>query len=143
LEILFLLIFAFVISQTAARYVARRVSPEWSQPRLTLLNGFILSLFLFGMDRNTLNVSSFRVPVQIIGIGILIFLVQRLYVLGLKNSEPFISALIMSSIVPISLTTELIFEKRFISFAETSLVLCYVVSVFFKLSTQRKSSMAA
>ena len=127
--ILFTVFLAVVCSQSCARYVARTNSPSWSQPRLTVLNAIflgIVSCLVLGIARVRL-----LAPINIalcLAVGTMILAIQRLYVYGLKRADPFISAMTLCTIVPISLSMEIVFEHRRLGTAEIALAAAYVFS---------------
>jgi hypothetical protein len=116
-------------SQACARYVARHRSPGWSQPRLTILNAVLLAAVLFLFSRGPVvgMPKAFNVSL-VVAVGTLILLVQRFYVFGLRKADPFISALALCSIVPLSLATEAVFEHRLIGHTEIALSGAYMIS---------------
>lgn len=118
-----------VCSQACARYVARNRSPAWSQPRLTILNALFLALVLVIFSHFTAARMTNPASLGLVAIvGTLVLLVQRFYVSGLQRADPFISALALCSIIPLSLATEAIFEHRVIRMAEIVLALAYVTA---------------
>jgi hypothetical protein len=128
--VLLLLVFLSVlVSQSCARYVARNRPSTWSQPRLTLLNAVFLCVVLIAFARA--SASSLR-DVGAIGIsilvGILILAIQRIYIFSLRATDPFISAMTLCTIVPLSLATEVVFEHRSLGVAEAALAVGYVIS---------------
>lgn len=127
--ILLLVFLAVVCSQSCARYVARTKAPSWSQPRLTILNAVFLTLVLCLI----LGPSSIRLLASLkvtlfLAAGAAILVIQRLYVYGLKRADPFISAMTLCTIVPISLGVETMFEHRRLGNSEIALAAAYVVS---------------
>ena len=128
--LLLLLVFlSVVISQSCARYVARNKSPSWSQPRLTILNAVFLSLIV-GISFHTANDPSLH-SINLIFclfIGVLVLIIQRFYVFGLKKADPFISAMTLCTIVPLSLGTEFLFEQRTVGLTEIALAAGYVIA---------------
>jgi hypothetical protein len=135
--ILLVIFLAVVCSQSCARYVARTKSPTWSQPRLTSLNAVFLGLvssIVLGPARVWLA-GSIRIGLCLT-VGAMILVIQRLYVYGLKRADPFISAMTICTIVPISLGAEALFEHRTIGMAESVLAAGYVLTnaIIMKLS---------
>lgn len=133
-----------ISSQTCARYVARNRSPSWSQPRLTILNAIFLGVVIGLFSRTAIHVTP-----RFTGIGLivltcaLIYTVQRFYVFGMKKADPFISAMTLCTIVPLSLGTEVIFEHRIVDPIEIVLAVGYVLAtlVTVRLATCRSSAM--
>jgi len=128
-SILLVVFLTVVCSQSCARYVARTKSPGWSQPRLTILNAVFLAIVLCLV----LGTSRIRLLASInmalcLGFGAMVLAIQRLYVYGLKRADPFISAMTLCTIVPISLGMEMIFEHRMLGSAEIILAAGYVLS---------------
>jgi len=117
-------------SQACARYVARHRSPGWSQPRLTILNAVLLGVVLFLFSRSPAVGMPNAVSIGlVVTVGALILLVQRFYVFGLRKADPFISALALCSIVPLSVATEAVFEHRVIGHMEIALCGAYIISM--------------
>jgi hypothetical protein len=58
----------------------------------------------------------------------IIFAVQRFYVFGLKQADPFISAMTLCTIIPLSLGTEVIFEHRIVDSMEIVMAVGYVLA---------------
>jgi hypothetical protein len=127
--ILFLVFLSVVISQSCARYVARNRDPSWSQPRLTMLNAIFLAIVLSVAlhQSKVILQQSIKVGLCFV-VGVMILMIQRLYVYGLKNADPFISAMTLCTIVPLSLGIESVFEHRKVDLAEIALATGYVLS---------------
>jgi hypothetical protein len=116
-----------VISQSCARYVARYRSPSWSQPRLTVLNALFLAVVL-GVA-HLQSRAGMHLPIAIgfcVFAGVVVLLIQRFYIFGLKNADPFISAMMLCTIVPLSLAIDIFFEHRIIGLPEVILGTGYV-----------------
>jgi drug/metabolite transporter (DMT)-like permease len=130
LWLILLLVFAsIIVSQSCARYVARNRSPTWSQPRLTLLNAALLSVVL--ELRLSHSGTALRPSIRIstcLGVGIMILAIQRLYVFGLRKADPFISAMTLCTIVPLSLGIEFVVEHRQVHLAEAAFAAGYILS---------------
>src|SRR6266702_7622783 len=124
--ILLLVFLSVVISQSCARYVARNRAPSWSQPRLTMLNAIFLALVLSVALHHSRSVLQHSMKISLcLFVGVMILLIQRLYVYGLKKADPFISAMTLCTIVPLSLGIEFIFEHRRVGLAEIALATGY------------------
>ena len=118
-----------VISQSCARYVARYRSPSWSQPRLTVLNALFLAVVL-GVVHSQ-SKATIQLPFAVVFCvfaGVAVLLIQRLYIFGLKKADPFISAMALCTIVPLSLVTDMLFEHRTVSLTEIILAAGYVIA---------------
>jgi hypothetical protein len=116
-------------SQACARYVARNKSPSWSQPRLTILNAIFLGVVIGFFPRTAINQAPGFTAIELIVLtGALIYTVQRFYVFGLKKADPFISAMTLCTIVPLSLGTEVTFEHRIVGSIEIVLAMGYVLA---------------
>ena len=127
--ILCLVFVSVVISQSCARYVARHRSPGWSQPKLTISNAVLLSVVLGIALYRSNEVLQHAIHIGLcILVGVLILLIQRLYVFGLKKADPFISAMTLCTMVPLSLGMEILFERRLVGTAEVALAVGYVMS---------------
>ncbi len=99
-----------VVSQAMARIVARRHSPTWAPPRLAAHNGILLvgASLVLGNTLITLPIWKWTALPLVFAIGI--FLVQMLYLHGLKVTNPTLSALLLSTSVPICIGVEYIWE---------------------------------
>ena len=118
-----------ISSQACARYVARNKPPSWSQPRLTILNSICLGIVMGLFSRTAVNLPPRFTSIGLIVLtGALIFTIQRFYVSGLKKADPFISAMTLCTIVPLSLGTEVVFENRIVDPIEIVLAVGYVLS---------------
>jgi len=118
-----------ISSQACARYVARNKSPSWSQPRVTILNSILLGIVIGLFSRTAVNLAPRFTSIGLIVLtGALIYAVQRFYVSGLNKADPFISAMTLCTIVPLSLGTEVIFEHRIVDPVEIVLAAGYVLA---------------
>jgi drug/metabolite transporter (DMT)-like permease len=132
-------LFSSIISQACARYVARNKSPSWSQPRLTILNAIFLGVVIGLFSRTAINLAPRFTGIGLIVLaGATVYTIQRFYVFGLKKMDPFISAMTLCTIVPLSLGTEVIFENRIVDPIEIVLAVGYVLAtaVTVKFATQ-------
>ena len=104
------LVFLAVVSQSMARIVARLHSPMWAPPRLAAFNGILLvgASLVLGNTLVTLPVWKWTALPLVFAIGI--FLVQMLYLHGLKVTNPTLSALLLSTSVPISIGVEYLWD---------------------------------
>jgi drug/metabolite transporter (DMT)-like permease len=100
------LIFFAVVSQSMARIIARRHSPTWAPPRLAAYNGILLvgASLIMGNTLVTLPIWKWTVLPLVFGVGI--FLLQTLYLHGLKVTNPTLAALLISMSVPITIGVE-------------------------------------
>ena len=132
---------AAVASQACARYVARNRTSSWSQPRLTVLNALFLCLLIGIVSHPNVDVLPHSMSVALVALtGALVFAVQRFYVFGLKRAEPFISAMILCTIVPLSLCIEVMFERRVVSLLEMALAAAYVVATAVSVQVASQST---
>jgi drug/metabolite transporter (DMT)-like permease len=112
----------------AARSLTGRAGPIWIQARVALLSGCFLSLFVcltYGAQGLENFGSSFLLGLLT---GFAILLVQSSFLFGLKNSAPYLSALLLSSSVPISLFAEAVTGSG--SFGAPELVLSAIYCLF-------------
>ncbi len=127
--LLLLVLLSVVISQSCARYISRSRSPGWSQPRVTIMNSAFLSLIvsiaIHGANEVPLNSINL---VFCLFLGALVLIIQRFYIFGLKRADPFISAMTLCTIVPLSLGTEFLFEHRAVGLMEIALAAGYVLA---------------
>jgi drug/metabolite transporter (DMT)-like permease len=127
--ILLCVFLSVIISQSCARYVARHRSPSWSQPRLTILNALFLSVVLSVVHSQSKATIQFPFAVVFcVFAGVSVLLIQRLYIFGLTKADPFISAMALCTIVPLSLVTDMLFEHRTIGPLEICLAAGYVIA---------------
>jgi hypothetical protein len=127
--ILLVVLACVVCSQSCARYVARTKSPTWSQPRLTSLNAIFLSVVLcIALGSAKVRVAASVNFILCLGVGAMILVIQRLYVYGLERADPFISAMTLCTIVPISLGAQVLFEHRAVGIPESALAVGYVLT---------------
>lgn len=132
---------ASIGSQACARYVARNKSPGWSQPRLTILNAIFLGVVIGLFSRTAIGVQPRFMSIGLIVLtGALIYTIQRFYVFGLKKADPFISAMTLCMIVPLSLGTEAIFEHRIVDPFEIVLAAGYVLATAVSVRVATQSS---
>lgn len=128
-------------SQACARYVARNKSPSWSQPRLTILNTIFLGAVIGLFSRTAIIVPPRFTSIGLILLtGALIYTIQRFYVFGLKKADPFISAMTLCTIVPLSLGTEVIFEHRIVDPIEIVLAAGYVLATVVSVRAATQST---
>jgi drug/metabolite transporter (DMT)-like permease len=94
-----------------------------------MLNAIFLALVLSVALHHSRAVLQHSVKIGLcFFVGVMILLIQRLYVYGLRRADPFISAMTLCTIVPLSLGIESIFEHRRVGLAEIALATGYVVS---------------
>jgi drug/metabolite transporter (DMT)-like permease len=130
-----------ISSQACARYVARNKPPSWSQPRLTILNSIFLGIVIGLFSRTAVNLAPRFTSIELIVLtAALIYRVQRFYVSGLKKADPFISAMTLCTIVPLSLGTEVIFEHRIVDPIEIVLAVGYVLATAVSTSLSTRST---
>jgi len=128
-------------SQACARYVARNKSPSWSQPRLTILNAIFLGMIIGLLSSTAINAQPRFTSIGLILLtGALIYTIQRFYVFGLKKADPFISAMTLCTIVPLSLGTEVIFEHRVVDPIELVLAVGYVLATVISVRVATQST---
>jgi hypothetical protein len=98
------LVLLFAFSQSCARIIARNApSPLWAPPRLAFMNGVILFVFWAVAGRGEVRVDRFVLGRDMLLLSLGIFVVQALYLFALAKTPPFLSALLLSAVVPISI----------------------------------------
>jgi hypothetical protein len=98
------LVSLFAFSQSCARIVARNApSPFWAPPRLAFMNGVILLVFGGVAGRGTVHGDGLILGRNVLLLSFGIFVVQALYLFALTKTPPFLSALLLSAVVPISI----------------------------------------
>jgi len=98
------LVSLFAFSQSCARIVARNApNPFWAPPRLAFMNGIILLVFWALAGRGAVRGDGFVLGRNVLLLSLGIFVVQALYLFALAKTPPFLSALLLSAVVPISI----------------------------------------
>jgi hypothetical protein len=98
------LIALFAFSQSCARIIARN-SPGalWGPPRLAVLNGALLLTFWASFGRSGIPGNGLVLLRGAVFLSVGILAVQALYLFALAKTTPFLSALLLSTSVPISI----------------------------------------
>jgi len=125
------LVVLFAFSQSCARVVARNAPGAfWGPPRLAFLNGMLLLTFWAVVGRTGVrgNAPALLRGALLLSIGILAL--QGLYLYALANTAPFLSALLLSAPVPIS-----VFGDRLMKIGTSNSPLLMWLSVGFCLAT--------
>jgi len=98
------LVLLFAFSQSCARIVARCApSPFWAPPRLAFLNATLLFTFWTVFGRSEVPSSGLVILRHAVLLSVGIFSLQALYLFALAKTAPFLSALLLSACVPISI----------------------------------------
>lgn len=120
--------FLFLVVQSSMRRLAHLKRPLWVLPRFALLSFILLSVLI----------SVFARPEQLPGTellafsaaaGLVLILIQGGYLIGIARTPPLLSALIISSSVPIAIFFEWLLSSRTPTVLEGGLAICYVMSV--------------
>jgi len=132
--LIFVTMVCFLGTNIAARNVAKLAPPLWSQARVSALNGVMLTLIIWGTQNveGSENMSSELMTGAVFAIGIL--LTQGSFIFGLARTSPFLSALLISTSVPLSLLSEAISQERPLISTEGTLGVLYC---FFIWLTQK------
>jgi len=103
-QIALAMIVLFVFSQSCARVVARNVpTPFWAPPRLALLNGVVLLGLWSVLGHAVPRIPVIQLTSRVLLLSASILAIQALYLFALSTMAPFLSALFMSTSVPISM----------------------------------------
>ena len=121
---LFLIIILFSLSQTSTRKLSKIDSPFYAQSRMAVIVAIMLFLYLYSIP--TVNFSAFTVGFGIF-FGLILTLVFRFTIYGIRNTSPIQSALLLSLNVPFSLTAEAILLGRKITLIQISLAAIYAI----------------
>jgi drug/metabolite transporter (DMT)-like permease len=123
------LIFFAVVSQSMARIVARDHSPTWAPPRLAAYNGILLvgASLMMGNTLVTQPIWKWTVLPLVFAAGI--FVLQMLYLHGLKVTHPTLAALLISTSVPIAIAVEYIWAGTARSSWSAILAILYCVYI--------------
>jgi drug/metabolite transporter (DMT)-like permease len=65
-----------------------------------------------------------------------VLLIQRMYIFGLKKADPFISAMTLCTIVPLSLAMDILFEHRPFGLTEIALAIGYMLTMALNVNSQ-------
>ena len=98
------LVVLFALSQSCARVVARNApSAFWGPPRLAFLNGILLLIFWATIGRFGIRGNGLELLRGAVFLSVWILAIQALYLFGLAKTAPFLSTLLISMTVPISI----------------------------------------
>lgn len=129
---------AFLVVQTSMRRLAQLKQPFWVLPRFALLSFTLISVFIF----------CFVMPEQPpknelfyfgLAAGLVLIVIQGGYLIGIARTPPLLSALIISSSVPIAIFFEWVLSNRKASFLEAGFAIGYVLSVAAQAFLAKKS----
>jgi drug/metabolite transporter (DMT)-like permease len=101
-----MLIVLAVVSQWMARILARHHSAMWAPPRLAAFNGVLLLATSTMLDHTLTILPAWKWTTLPLVFGAGIFVIQMLYLYGLKTTHPTLSVLLLSTSVPISIAVE-------------------------------------
>jgi hypothetical protein len=97
------LVVLFAFSQSCARVVARNaLGAFWGPPRLAFLNGMLLLTFWAVVGRSGVRGNALVLLRGAVFLSIGILVLQGLYLFALAKTAPFLSALLLTAPVPIS-----------------------------------------
>lgn len=136
--LMILSMFCFIGTNVASRQISKMESPHWAQSRVALLNFAMLSILGIMMVKGIVtHVGAYDIEFGII-MGVGIFLTQASFLMGLSRTEPFLSALFLSTSVPISLAVEHFWRGRELSKAEIFISILYCLFVGVSSAIRRR-----
>jgi drug/metabolite transporter (DMT)-like permease len=135
--VIFIIFLSFLVARTAARVVVRTHNAFWLQSRLGLLTGVIL-LIIQGAQGELARIDfDFSALLAALALGSLIVAAQAAYMYGLSRTAPVISALFISTSIPIAILMESLWNRTRPSITPTVLSVIYCLSIYLKTIKDR------